>query len=368
MPVYDYLNIDASSTVVGPGGIGVRATMSVAMKVYVSPAVPRQTPPSSFAYPEHHVTFLFDAGAEQIAHGDRGSSALGYLGNDETIESSDPTWSEAHHYDYQGNHSLRFDCFQKLIVPSDSLGMLAANPNALNIEATIFMVSQNPYGSKSMLLSKAGEYEVDLQKWVLMFRIWDSDGQVHEFGGLRIDRLHSAWHEVSFVWDGYVACITVDGELYSQDFDLHSKDNRPIRTTFERRITGADLVIGDGFFGNIDELRISDDVLLRGQIRFDESLSVISKPATLPGDTNADGVVDAADYIALKRNFGLGSGATRPQGNFDGDGDADCADLQILMGAMSGGGTSAPAVTPEPATLSLLALGGLAMIRRRRMG
>jgi len=87
----------------------------------------------------------------------------------------------------------------------------------------------------------------------------------------------------------------------------------------------------------------------------------------IPGDTNSDKVVDAADYIALKSNFGLTTGASLAQGDFDKDGDVDWADLQTLMGIFStrsiGG---APAATPEPATLGLLAIGALAVIRRRR--
>jgi hypothetical protein len=56
-------------------------------------------------------------------------------------------------------------------------------------------------------------------------------------------------------------------------------------------------------------------------------------------------------------------------GNFDveSDGNVDWDDLQILManfGTRSVGG-GAP-VTPEPATLGLLAIGALAVLRRRR--
>jgi len=88
----------------------------------------------------------------------------------------------------------------------------------------------------------------------------------------------------------------------------------------------------------------------------------------VPGDTNGDFVVDAADYIAVKQNFGMTEGATLAQGNFDSDidGNVDWDDLQILMakfGTRSIGG--APAA-PEPAALGLLAIGAVAVIRRRR--
>jgi len=88
----------------------------------------------------------------------------------------------------------------------------------------------------------------------------------------------------------------------------------------------------------------------------------------LAGDADKNGVVDAADYITVKQNFGMTSGATWEMGNFDSDIDenVDWDDLQLLManfGTRSVGG--APA-TPEPATLGLLAIGALALLRRRR--
>jgi hypothetical protein len=43
----------------------------------------------------------------------------------------------------------------------------------------------------------------------------------------------------------------------------------------------------------------------------------------------------------------------------------DGADLGILMSNMGAGG-GAPATAPEPATLGLLAIGALAMLRRNR--
>jgi hypothetical protein len=84
----------------------------------------------------------------------------------------------------------------------------------------------------------------------------------------------------------------------------------------------------------------------------------------LPGDVNLDGFVDAADYIILKRDFGMTGGAQWLQGDFNGDHQVDWADLQGLMTNLDTGG-EALATIPEPATLSLLALGALAGIRRR---
>jgi cyclophilin family peptidyl-prolyl cis-trans isomerase len=97
--------------------------------------------------------------------------------------------------------------------------------------------------------------------------------------------------------------------------------------------------------------------------------------AVLLADANGDGVVDAADYMTVKQNFGMTSGAQWSDGDFNGDHQVNWADLQIMMASfgtrsvVAGSGS-----VPEPATLSLLALlalslprrGGPAMLPRRR--
>jgi hypothetical protein len=80
----------------------------------------------------------------------------------------------------------------------------------------------------------------------------------------------------------------------------------------------------------------------------------------IPGDINGDGLVDVADYNVWAANVGK-TGATWAQGDLNGDGLVDVADYNIW--AANVGKTAA---TPEPLTLSLLALGGLAMLRRRK--
>jgi len=82
------------------------------------------------------------------------------------------------------------------------------------------------------------------------------------------------------------------------------------------------------------------------------------------GDTNNDGVVDAADFITLKKNFGKSTGAGVAAGDFDKTGTVNWADLSILMSAM---GPASPAATaPEPCSAMLLAFGAAALLRRKR--
>ncbi len=81
-----------------------------------------------------------------------------------------------------------------------------------------------------------------------------------------------------------------------------------------------------------------------------------------PGDADGNGIVDAADYIWMKLHFGDAT-ANGTNGDFNGNGTVDWSDLQMLMTAMA---AAPPVQTPEPATLGLLALGALAVLRRRR--
>ncbi|MCJ7544826.1 MAG: PEP-CTERM sorting domain-containing protein, partial [Phycisphaerae bacterium] len=86
------------------------------------------------------------------------------------------------------------------------------------------------------------------------------------------------------------------------------------------------------------------------------------------GDANLDLRVDLDDYNLLAANFGLTGGWAK--GDFNGDKKVNFADYQILevtFGFGTGGSPAPPPVPiPEPATGTLLGLGALAMIRRRR--
>ena len=78
------------------------------------------------------------------------------------------------------------------------------------------------------------------------------------------------------------------------------------------------------------------------------------------GDANLDDVVDLQDFGLLKDNFGLTVGATWAQGDFNADEQIDLQDFGILKDHFGHTtGDNPLAAVPEPATLALLAMGGL---------
>ena len=87
-----------------------------------------------------------------------------------------------------------------------------------------------------------------------------------------------------------------------------------------------------------------------------------STPAPHVGDTDNDGDVDIFDYLNLTGAYGTTSGATWAMGDSDADGDVDIFDYLNLTGEY-GWSNSGGANVPEPATMSLLALGGLVLLR-----
>ena len=138
--------------------------------------------------------------------------------------------------------------------------------------------------------------------------------------------------------------------------------------------TGMSMYLDDELMGTNDALTSIDSgrfgynpwisASAYNQIFLDD-ISWVEAGAPMTGDANRDGVVDDADLSLLLASWsqdrtgdpdgGWGSG------EFDGSAPVGDADLSLLLANW----TTAGAV-PEPATLALLAVGGLVTLARRR--
>jgi autotransporter-associated beta strand protein len=95
--------------------------------------------------------------------------------------------------------------------------------------------------------------------------------------------------------------------------------------------------------------------------------------ATYFGDSNLDRKVDVTDLGTLATNYGKSVPNGILQGDFNSDGKVDVTDLGLLatdygLGTSGSGFTLAGAASavPEPASLAVLAMGGAALLARRR--
>ena len=125
------------------------------------------------------------------------------------------------------------------------------------------------------------------------------------------------------------------------------------------------LVATGGIVGGFDSVLLPDADWSWG-IDNGTTLWVQHVPTLLPGDANRDGMVSADDYASVQAHFG-DTGDPGIPGDANGTGTVsadDYASVQANFGNTAGLGGDVP--VPEPATLSLLTLGGLTMLRRKR--
>ena len=93
------------------------------------------------------------------------------------------------------------------------------------------------------------------------------------------------------------------------------------------------------------------------------SRKVVLEAAAIGGDANLDAAVNVFDLAILGNHYGA-AGRVWTDGDFTGEGEVDVFDLAIL--GNNYGRTAAGEPIPEPAALALLAVGALALVRRRR--
>ena len=134
--------------------------------------------------------------------------------------------------------------------------------------------------------------------------------------------------------------------------------------------------LGQPDYTAVDELKLSPyegNTTIMADLSYyrDDILSAPNDPLlSLPGDANSDGIVDDTDLTTLAGNW-QGLGKEWRHGDFNGDGKVDDVDLTILAGnwqesVLLSAGVDEQGSIPEPATATLLLLGGLIFAGRRK--
>ena len=96
-----------------------------------------------------------------------------------------------------------------------------------------------------------------------------------------------------------------------------------------------------------------------------QSVATFVWAAPLPADFDGDGDTDLDDFNILATNFGTTSGASITQGDADGDGDVDLDDFNLLAADFGSNPQESISAVPEPGVSLMLALGSLGVFRMR---
>ena len=133
----------------------------------------------------------------------------------------------------------------------------------------------------------------------------------------------------------------------------------------EERVTGGFEHIGLAVRGTPHHPRVLFDNL---------TVEYVGDVELLVGDMNADGVVDTGDVApfvlaltdpaAYMTQFGVDEATMIAAGDINGDGAFDTGDVAPFVQLLVGDGQAAS--VPEPASLTILGVGGLMLLRRRR--
>jgi hypothetical protein len=133
-------------------------------------------------------------------------------------------------------------------------------------------------------------------------------------------------------------------------------------------LLGTDTDGSDGWSLPFNNLAYGSEYMVVAKATDNAGATWVSDPmyfkAVLGGDANIDRYTDVIDLGILATNYGKTMGCQWTDGDFNEDGKVDVIDLGILA-TKYGLGPGSTDVLPEPATMSLLALGMVGLLRRK---
>ena len=289
-----------------------------------------------------------------------------FLADDETIQVAGTAINNVHDVFYSGIMELSVDYF-----PGEELG---GDWNSA-------LLARDPGNNAGFYTGRASSAEENPGPgpWAPQFQVWDLAGaKINNFGqGYRFEEVPGfdnlemeQWYRIGVVvnWDTREIL-----EIKSQKLVL---GEAAVSVLAPKGPADEDLYVSMTAPGDIQHIRLFDggantltgfDNVYVG----DPYEWKVVGPDVVPGDVDGDDDVDLADLGFLEAQFGMSGLPVPPvdpnSADIDEDGDVDLDDWKIMRDYW-GAVAEAPAggVIPEPATMTLLAIGGLMVLRRRR--